>query len=622
MRDEADEARDRIEHVAAVREADELLLDGSPVVLRPGLYEVAPRGERNVVDQLQARVERRLDRKEERQPDPESVREVHRDIRKGSTAKLGELGRSRQPRPGNQRSLIQARPVFARHLHAEFVRQGVGQQRAQAPVDRVREVAFDPVCRGAPRIDVEGPVHLLRPGVVVLERGLVPIADIQVQLGQQGSRAVGAADRPELVVEQARPARLQEILQHPQVFRAGDPAVRLLGLGAGLLVIGQKVEHPVARDGTAQGRANLIAVEIGPAATARGGKRGGDLVPLPEVVGRAVDLVGPRLGNHVDKAPRGAAELGSGALIDHHQLLDGVLIERESRPLAAALLPEERVVEVRAVDDEVVEDAPLAADIQFVAVRPLRDRRARGEQGHVHEIAAVAREPVDNVLPHPLRTGHIRGVKRRRQLADHRDGLGRHEPEVDRQVERFPDPQRDSLDALGAESGSRRRHGEVVCAGRQQRAHKGSGSGGLHPGQQIGLPVLRGDHGPAQRIARRVEDRAADDAGRRPRLGRKPRQAQMERSCCKQRREQPANDAEGGASRQAPASPGMQGEPGARKPLPETRGHRLQIGIIPDGIREHPVVRRPDGLPPQKSVRDLPFRSHAGPAYGHPWRRC
>ena len=45
VRDEADEARDRIKHVAAVRESDELLLDGSPVVLRPGLYEMAPRCE-------------------------------------------------------------------------------------------------------------------------------------------------------------------------------------------------------------------------------------------------------------------------------------------------------------------------------------------------------------------------------------------------------------------------------------------------------------------------------------------------------------------------------------------------------------------------------------------------
>ena len=104
------------------------------------------------------------------------------------------------------------------------------------------------------------------------------------------------------------------------------------------------------------------------------------------------------------------------------------MVERESRTLATSLLSEEWVVEVRAIDNEVVEDAALTADVQFVAVRSLGDRRARSEKRHVHEIAAIAREAVDDILPYPLRTSDIRGVKRRQRVSDHIHGLGCNEP--------------------------------------------------------------------------------------------------------------------------------------------------------------------------------------------------
>ena len=127
VRDETDEALDRIEQVAAVRHPDELLPDAGPVVLHSGLDEVCARGERDVVYYLKPRVERRIDRKKERQPDAEAVGEVHADVGKRPAAQLGELGRTGQARAGEQRSLVPARPVLARHLHAQFVREGVGQ---------------------------------------------------------------------------------------------------------------------------------------------------------------------------------------------------------------------------------------------------------------------------------------------------------------------------------------------------------------------------------------------------------------------------------------------------------------------------------------------------------------
>jgi hypothetical protein len=54
-----------------------------------------------------------------------------------------------------------------------------------------------------------------------------------------------------------------------------------------------------------------------------GGVRGEGFEPL-EVEERAVELVGARLGDDVDDAPGGAAELGGGAGGDDLKLLDGV----------------------------------------------------------------------------------------------------------------------------------------------------------------------------------------------------------------------------------------------------------------------------------------------------------
>ena len=262
---------------------------------------------------------------------------------------------------------------------------------------------------------------------------------------------------------------------------------------------------------------------------------------------RAGKLIGPRLGNHVDKAPRGAAELGGGTLIDHYEFLDGVLVESECRPLAAALLSEERVVEVRTVDDEVIENASLAADVELVAIRSLGNRGTGREQGHVHEVAAIAREPVDYILLHALRASDISGVKRWRQLADHGDGLGCHQPEVDRYIERFANPQHNTLDAFGAEAGDRRRDGEIVGAGRQQGTNKGPGRRGLDAGQQVCLPVLNSDRSAGQCVARWITNGTANDAGGRTSLGRKSRRARVEERDTQHHEGQSRNDSAAGA---------------------------------------------------------------------------
>ena len=126
--DEADESLHRIEQVAAVGHPDELLVDAGPVVLHPGFDQVGARCEREIVHQLQPRVERRIDRQKEGQPDAEAVLEVHGDVGKGPAAQIGELGWAGQASAGDQRAPVPARPVLARPLYAQLVGEGIAEQ--------------------------------------------------------------------------------------------------------------------------------------------------------------------------------------------------------------------------------------------------------------------------------------------------------------------------------------------------------------------------------------------------------------------------------------------------------------------------------------------------------------
>ena len=220
----------------------------------------------------------------------------------------------------------------------------------------MRVVALDAVRGAAPGVDVECPVHLLRPCVVVLEGCLVALACRHVQLGDQRARVVGALDRTELVVEEPGPAPPEEASQPLEILFAPDPALPLLRLRRALLVVGEEEEGAVAHDRTAQGEPELAAAELGFSAPAGRGMRRRYPVPLAVDVGGAGEVVRARPGHDVHEPACRASELGRGSLVDHDDLLDGVLIEGEGRTLAAPLLPEEGVVEVGAVDDEIVED--------------------------------------------------------------------------------------------------------------------------------------------------------------------------------------------------------------------------------------------------------------------------
>ncbi len=239
-------------------------------------------------------------------------------------------------------------------------------------------------------------------------------------------------------------------------------------------------------------------------------------VELPEVVHRAVQLVRPGLGDHVDEAAARAAELRVGAVGDHDDLVHGVhgvQVEGEGGTLAAPLLPEKGIVEVGAVHRDVVVDAALAGDGEFLSVGSLDDRDVRGQQRQVEKIAPVVGQPLHRLI---RETGRCLGAGRidRRRRGHDRDALQLDRPsQGDLEVDRFADAKRDpGLRVLLQPDGSDR---HVVQAERQQRSGEGPRRGRVHLAHEVGagLPELdlRVDHG----VAGYVQHRAPDDAGRR-----------------------------------------------------------------------------------------------------------
>ncbi len=263
----------------------------------------------------------------------------------------------------------------------------------------MRVALLQTVGAGAPRIHVERAVLLLGPGVVVLERQIVLVREPEVELGERRPRVVGAGDRAE-VVHELGVSGPQKRLERVEL-RARRPGL-LLDVVVDLLVVRQEVEHPVTLERPSEREPELILREVGlelrdHASRGRVLRRARDLIELAEVVQRAPSLVRTGLRDHVHEAAGGAPELGVGSSRDDHQLLHRIEVEREGRPLPPTLLTEERVVEVRAVDRDVVVNPPLPRDGQLVAIRALDDRDVRREQGEIDEITSVIREARDGL---------------------------------------------------------------------------------------------------------------------------------------------------------------------------------------------------------------------------------
>ena len=103
----------------------------------------------------------------------------------------------------------------------------------------------------------------------------------------------------------------------------------------------------------------------------------------------ALELVGARFGDDIDKAAAGASKFGIGALGYDHHFRYCIQIKGEGGALSAALFAEEGVVEIRTIYRDVVVYAALTGNGQFIAVRSLHDAHAWSQQREVEEIAPV-----------------------------------------------------------------------------------------------------------------------------------------------------------------------------------------------------------------------------------------
>ena len=389
-------------------------------------------------------------------------------------------------------------------------------------------ILFQAVGTRAPRVHVEGAVLLLGPGVVVLERQVVTIGQPEVELREGRPRVVGAGDRAEVGREHRITGR-QERLEGVEL--GAGRSTLLLDLVIDLLVVRQKEERFVPLDRPAEREAELILRKVGlePRDGARRGSvlgRARDGVELPEVVQRATHLVGTGLGDHVHESAGRTPELGVGPARDHDELLHRVEVERKRRSLPAALLAEERVVEVRPVHRHVVVDAALARHGELIAIRALHDRHVGREQREVDEVAPVVRQAPDHLLRQRRRRRRLRHIHHRlRRLDRHRSEGDRGERQP--QGHRLPDSQRDPrLLDLGIAD---RADGHIVGAEGEQGPGKVARCICRQRAREVGLRFMQEDRRVGHGRAVGVRHHAADNAGRGLTLGTERRRGAEQR---------------------------------------------------------------------------------------------
>ena len=344
------------------------------------------------------------------------------------------------------------------------------------------------------------------------------IGQPEVELGEGRPRVVRARDRAEVTRQLGIPGSQE---RHKRVVRRRMHPIFLLHIVIDLLVVCQEEERPVPLERSAEREPELVLGEVGfeffdGAARERVLGSAGDGVELAEIVERSFEIVRPGLGDHVHKTAGRAPELGVGAARDHHELLHGIEVEGKRRPLAAALLAKERVVEVRTVHRHVVVNAALARHGQLVAVWTLHDGHVRREQRQVEVVASVVRQARHH-LRRQRRGRHGLGHVYHRLPGFHRDRRQRHRREREPQGHRFAHPQRDSgLFDLREAHRPRRR---VIGAEREQRAGEVARRVRRERAREVCLRLVQDDLRVGHRIAARIRDHAADDAGGGLRLG-------------------------------------------------------------------------------------------------------
>src|SRR5437899_12644855 len=101
-----------------------------------------------------------------------------------------------------------------------------------------------------------------------------------------------------------------------------------------------------------------------------------------------MDGVCPGLGDDIDDAAGAAAEFGVCTAGGNLEFLYGFERDVNRRALTAHLLAEEAIIVVAAVEADVIEDAALPVNVDFVAVRPLHDAHAGSQREQILKFAA------------------------------------------------------------------------------------------------------------------------------------------------------------------------------------------------------------------------------------------
>ena len=530
-----DESSHAAEDEPAIREADEGLVRLYRVDLGTDLEQVVAGGVGDVVEQLDARVVVH-DGDEERPADAKAVDEIH--------AGIGKITPT-----GQRRRIVLTRAVLPRKLEAELVRHAVRELRGELAADGVRKILLDRVGAGSPRVHVERAVHLTAVREIVLERKVVRLVHAIVELQQEHLAIIGAGDRREVVAQGATEGGTQECPQRIQRC-AGRPRL-LFRLAVDLLVVRREEEQAILHDRSSDGEAELILRKVGIQRDAIALQVARERAVLAVVVHRAAHGVGAALGDHVHESAGRAPELGAGARVGHHQLLHGVEIERERRPLASALLAEERIVEIRTIDADVVVGATLARDADHVAIRSLRAGHVRRQQRQREEIAPVVRQP----LHHFFRQWRGEVTARRIHrctvtvVDTHRRQLHCLSCHAQRDVECLPDAKREVATTHGRKPNGP--HGHLIATQWQQRSRIDAAVAGAHGARHVGLLVAQRDQGARHRRVCLVGHATANDAGGRLRLrGHRVRQQQerKEREPRRQVAAQASDEGHGGES--------------------------------------------------------------------------
>src|SRR6266849_184024 len=353
-----------------------------------------------------------------------------------------------------------ARTGFASVGEVGFVEHAVGKSAKPVGADGLDfRGAFDAVGGGAVGGDVKGLVGVLGPVEIIGAEDLILGVEVVVDAPENG-RVPNLVDNGKAFVrvfDRRREGCVIEEIEKREALalgaggncgvgdvtagaehRAGDAAgsserdteVLAGEVFANTFASGEE-EQLVLDKRAAEAAAELVAAEIIERLAVGGG--GGEGFRAEVLKGAAVNVVGARLGDDVDDPACGAAEFGIGAAGHHLEFSDCFEGDVDSSALAAHLLAEEAIVVITAIEADVVEDAALAIDVDFIAVRTLGNADAGGQGEQVFKFTTQNGRLGDGGLIERRRTDRFGDLDDRdigggdllgdsRNLHGHRDG--------------------------------------------------------------------------------------------------------------------------------------------------------------------------------------------------------